>query len=255
MTSSSSSSSLRVRVLPLPAFILCTFIIANQDAHALSIRHNAHVSTHHHHGKHTVTGTVTGTSTSTSTSLQASWINNFGTSALNNVQNLADSVTRANDYYYEQPTQPTQLQPTQPTQQQPSQSDKTSSSIPKTLRNTGNTGNLYSTTTQNSATFDADADASNNSNNSNNSNSNSYIKTNTKSQNKKVVLSALESLERDMQLLDNITAEKTQLSQLEITLLSLSVAAAGSGPLFFGVVEGYKVAEVLAPACAARKYG
>ena len=253
MTSSSSSSSLRVRVLPLPAFILCTFIIANQDAHALSIRHNAHVSTHHHHGKHT--GTGTSTSTSTSTSLQASWINNFGTSALNNVQNLADSVTRANDYYYEQPTQPTQLQPTPPTQQQPSQSDKTSPSIPKTLRNTGNTGNLYSTTTQNSATFDADA--SNNSNNSNNSysNSNSYIKTNTKSQNKKVVLSALESLERDMQLLDNITAEKTQLSQLEITLLSLSVAAAGSGPLFFGVVEGYKVAEVLAPACAARKYG
>jgi hypothetical protein len=251
MTSSSSSSSLRVLVLPLPAFILCTFIIANQDAHALSIRHNAHVSAHHHHGKHTGTGTGTGTgtSTSTSTSLQASWINNFGTSALNNVQNLADSVTRANDYYYEQPTQPTQLQPTPPTQQQPSQSDKTSPSIPKTLRNTGNTGNLYSTTTQNSATFDADA--SNNSNNSNNS----YIKTNTKSQNKKVVLSALESLERDMQLLDNITAEKTQLSQLEITLLSLSVAAAGSGPLFFGVVEGYKVAEVLAPACAARKYG
>ena len=230
MTSSSSSSSLRrlVRVLPLPAFILCTFIIANQDAHALSIRHNAHVSTHHHHGKHTVTGTGTGTGTSTSTSLQASWINNFGTSALNNVQNLADSVTRANDYYYEQPTEGSQLQP--------SQSDKTSSSIPKTLRNTGNTGNLYSTTTQNSATY-------------------SYIKTNTKSQNKKVVLSALESLERDMQLLDNITAEKTQLSQLEITLLSLSVAAAGSGPLFFGVVEGYKVAEVLAPACAARKYG
>ena len=249
MTSSSSSSSLRVRVLPLPAFILCTFIIANQDAHALSIRHNAHVSTHHHHGKHTVTGTVTGTSTSTS--LQASWINNFGTSALNNVQNLADSVTRANDYYYEQPTEGSQLQPTQ---QQPSQSDKTSSSIPKTLRNTGNTGNLYSTTTQNSATFDADADASNNSNNKFNL-SYSYIKTNTKSQNKKVVLSALESLERDMQLLDNITAEKTQLSQLEITLLSLSVAAAGSGPLFFGVVEGYKVAEVLAPACAARKYG
>lgn len=55
-----------------------------------------------------------------------------------------------------------------------------------------------------------------------------------------------------MQLLDNITAEKPQLSQLEITLLSLSVAAAGSGPIFF--VDGYKVAEVLAPACAACKF-
>jgi len=70
-----------------------------------------------------------------------------------------------------------------------------------------------------------------------------------KGQNRKVVLSALESLERDMQLLDNIAASKPQLTPLELTLLSLSVAAASSGPIFFA--EGAKVAEVLAPAAAA----
>jgi len=149
----------------------------------------------------------------------------MGTSALANVQNLAESVTRANDFYYEQVENPQEGQP-QPQSQSQNQPQ------PDKKRNTGNTGNLFESNSSR-ATFD-------------------MIKTNTKSQNKKVVLSALESLERDMQLLDNITAEKTQLSQFEITLLSLSVAAAGSGPIFF--VDGYKVAEVLAPACAARKF-
>ncbi len=69
-----------------------------------------------------------------------------------------------------------------------------------------------------------------------------------KGQNRQVVLGALESLERDMQLLDNITAEKPQLSRLEITILSLCVLSASSGPLF---TDGAKIAEVLSPAAAA----
>ena len=52
-----------------------------------------------------------------------------------------------------------------------------------------------------------------------------------------------------MQLLDNIAASKPQLTPLELSLLSLSVFAASSGPLFF--VDGVRVAEVLAPAAAA----
>jgi hypothetical protein len=52
-----------------------------------------------------------------------------------------------------------------------------------------------------------------------------------------------------VQLLDNIAASKPQLTPLELTLLSLSVAAASSGPLFF--TDGSKIAEVLAPASAA----
>ena len=52
-----------------------------------------------------------------------------------------------------------------------------------------------------------------------------------------------------MQFLDNIAAEKPQLSTLELSLLSMSVAAASCGPILF--TEGYKIAEVLAPAAAA----
>lgn len=55
-----------------------------------------------------------------------------------------------------------------------------------------------------------------------------------------------------MQFLDNIAAEKPQLSRLELTLLSTSVAAAACGPILF--TEGYKIAEVLAPAAAACKF-
>lgn len=52
----------------------------------------------------------------------------------------------------------------------------------------------------------------------------------------------------EVQLLDNITAEKPQLSRLEVTLLFSSVMAACAGPLF---PDGLKIAEVLAPAAAA----
>ena len=55
-----------------------------------------------------------------------------------------------------------------------------------------------------------------------------------------------------VQFLDNIAAEKPQLSRLELTLLSMSVVAASCGPILF--TEGYKIAEVLAPAAAACKY-
>ena len=144
------------------------------------------------------------------------WANNVGTSALRNVENLALTVSRANDAEQTPNNQIT---------------DEESLMIPiikLRQRNTGNTGALYDSTSEKNLDL---------------------ISTYTKSQNKKVVRSALESLERDMQLLDNITAEKPQLSQLEITILSLSVALAGSGPIFFN--DGYKIAEVLAPACAA----
>lgn len=50
-------------------------------------------------------------------------------------------------------------------------------------------------------------------------------------------------------MLDNIAASKPQLTPLTFTLLSLSVAVASSGPIFF--TDGFKVAEVLAPASAA----
>lgn len=170
------------------------------------------------------------------------WIDSIGSSALRNVQNLAQSVTRANDEGLSVTT------PTTPVVQP---------------RNTGDTGKLFSRAkdkpgmeyddsqseedgmafvtetgplpilTGGEATISTAAG--------------SVIST--KGKNRKVVLSALESLERDMQLLDNITAQKPQLSRLEITLLSFSVIAAGSGPVFF--MDGAKVAEVLAPACAA----
>jgi len=64
-----------------------------------------------------------------------------------------------------------------------------------------------------------------------------------------IVLNALESLERDMQILDNMAGQLPQLSTLEICLLSLSVAAASSGPLLFP--DSFRVTEVLAPASAA----
>ncbi len=126
------------------------------------------------------------------------------------MENLAESVTRAND----------------------DAAEETSDANPR-ARNTGDTaalfapGSAYTMGIQSSST----------------------ITSSTTSSNRKVVMSALETLEKDMQLLDNITAEKPQLSQLEITLLSLAVAAAGSGPIFFP--DGAKIAEVLAPAAAA----
>jgi len=68
-------------------------------------------------------------------------------------------------------------------------------------------------------------------------------------QNRKVVSDALESLERDMKMLDNMAGQTPQLSSLEQVLLSLSVVAASSGPIFFPAAFG--VTKVLAPASAA----
>jgi len=153
------------------------------------------------------------------------WANNVGTSALRNVENLAQTVSRANDEQIPHQLIIDNTQQQHQVQQQQQQVQRNRN------RNTGDTALLFDSTYE-KKNLDID-----------------MISTYTKSQNKKVVRSALESLERDMQLLDNITAEKPQLSQLEITLLSLSVAMAGSGPIFFN--DGYKIAEVLAPACAA----
>ena len=64
------------------------------------------------------------------------------------------------------------------------------------------------------------------------------------------VWSALANLEVDMQLLDNMAGQQAQLTALELTLLSLSVGAAASGPFLFGG----KLTEFLAPTSAACKY-
>jgi len=142
------------------------------------------------------------------------WMENFSSSALRNVENLAESVTRANDDAYDDMNL----------------DDNNSAAAPRS-RNTGDTAALFASDSSFSLGIQPRA------------------LSRTSSSNRQVVMSALETLERDMQLLDNITAEKPQISQLEITLLSLSVALAGSGPIFF--TDGAKVAEVLAPACAA----
>ena len=142
-----------------------------------------------------------------------SWADNFGSSALRNVENLAQVVTRANDDAY-------------------IDMDDT---IPS--RNTGDTANLFSKSVVLQTQSMSEPLTRN--------------RGQWQNSNQKVVASALESLERDMQLLDNQIAERPQLSQLEITLLSLSVAVAGSGPVLFA--DGAKIAEVLAPACAACK--
>lgn len=127
------------------------------------------------------------------------WETNLADSALRNVQNLAASVTRAND-------------------NDPAYNREDD---PENIRGTGDTKSLYS-----------------------------YLKyqPSSKGQNRQNVVNALQCLERDMQLLDNITAEKPQLSRLELSLLFSSVAAACASPLF---PDGLKVAEVLAPAAAA----
>jgi hypothetical protein len=53
-----------------------------------------------------------------------------------------------------------------------------------------------------------------------------------------------------VQLLDNLTGQKPQLTALELFMLSLSVAAAASGPW----ILGGKLTEFLAPTAAACKY-
>jgi hypothetical protein len=187
---------------------------------------------------------VTSASMSTRT-----WVDSIGSSALRNVESLAQSVTRAND------------------------EAGVSFLVPATgnlqQRNTGDTGKLFNTKKDQQlmmmSNYSPSTDRGDKEFPVSSSSSGSVFPVSvgetvstaagsvisTKGKNRKVVLSALESLERDMQLLDNITAQKPQLSRLEITLLTLSVVAAGSGPVFFA--DGAKIAEVLAPACAACK--
>ena len=52
-----------------------------------------------------------------------------------------------------------------------------------------------------------------------------------------------------VQMLDNLAGQKPQLTGLELTLLSLSVSAAASGPF----ILGGRLTEVLAPTSAACK--
>jgi hypothetical protein len=61
------------------------------------------------------------------------------------------------------------------------------------------------------------------------------------------VWEALESLEQDMQLLDNLAGQRPQLSALEAVLLSAAVLSAAGGPLLLG---GH-ITEFLAPFAAA----
>ena len=202
-----------IKYRSLPLIILLMYVISTAyESHAFSIEYRS--------SRHLDLLPRTKTSRKTSNSifvLQATagmWMENFSSSALRNVENLAESVTRANDDAYDDMNL----------------DDNNSAAAPRS-RNTGDTAALFASDSSFSLGIQPRA------------------LSRTSSSNRQVVMSALETLERDMQLLDNITAEKPQISQLEITLLSLSVALAGSGPIFF--TDGAKVAEVLAPACAA----
>jgi len=63
-----------------------------------------------------------------------------------------------------------------------------------------------------------------------------------------IITQALDTLEKDMALLDNLASLKPQLSGTEVGLLLGAVLASGIGPILF---PGTSVTEVLAPAAAA----
>jgi hypothetical protein len=65
------------------------------------------------------------------------------------------------------------------------------------------------------------------------------------------ISTALQTLERDMTILDNLASLQPQLSLPEVGLLLGAVTASGIGPIAF---PGTSVTEVLAPAAAACKY-
>jgi hypothetical protein len=81
--------------------------------------------------------------------------------------------------------------------------------------------------------------SSNNNNNNSNNNNNDDPTT---------ITTALQTLERDMTILDNLASLQPQLSLPEVGLLLGAVAASGIGPIVF---PGTSVTEVLAPAAAA----
>lgn len=66
-----------------------------------------------------------------------------------------------------------------------------------------------------------------------------------------LIATALETLERDMALLDNVASQQSQLSGTEVGLLAGAVVASGIGPIVF---PGTSVTELLAPAAAACEY-
>jgi hypothetical protein len=65
------------------------------------------------------------------------------------------------------------------------------------------------------------------------------------------ISTALQTLERDMTILDNLASLQPQLSLPEVGLLLGAVTASGIGPIVF---PGTSVTEVLAPAAAACEY-
>jgi len=65
-----------------------------------------------------------------------------------------------------------------------------------------------------------------------------------------LITTALETLEKDMALLDNVASSQSQLSGTEVGLLLGAVFASGVGPIAF---PGTSVTELLAPAAAACK--
>lgn len=71
---------------------------------------------------------------------------------------------------------------------------------------------------------------------------------NNRDDNPSTITTALQTLERDMTILDNLASLQPQLSLPEVGLLLGAVTASGIGPIVF---PGTSVTEVLAPAAAA----
>ena len=92
--------------------------------------------------------------------------------------------------------------------------------------------------------------ASNKNSNGNDKNNNEENNIINNKKDQTVITTALQTLEKDMALLDNIASSQSQLSGAEVGLLLGAVAASGLGPIAF---PGTSVTEVLAPAAAACK--
>lgn len=80
-------------------------------------------------------------------------------------------------------------------------------------------------------------------------NSNNILQPNSK-KDQTLITTALQTLEKDMAILDNLASLQPQLSGTEVGLLLGAVLASGMGPVLF---PGTSVTEVLAPAAAACK--
>ena len=91
-----------------------------------------------------------------------------------------------------------------------------------------------------------------NKNGSKNNNDNNILSTSNRTPKSKkdqtLITTALQTLEKDMAILDNVVSLQPQLSGTEVGLLLGAVVASGIGPIAF---PGRSVTEVLAPAAAA----